>query len=82
MESVQSNVRDQPFNPQEWPAPNFSLPYYGWIKYEGQENKGADHQLKKPLIVGQILHVGIVENAKRTVWRICILILGCKELKC
>ncbi|CAH3137714.1 unnamed protein product, partial [Pocillopora meandrina] len=44
----------------------------------GQENEGADHRLKKLLIVGQILHVGILANVYKTVWRICIFILGCK----
>ena len=69
---------DLPLNPWEWLASNFSLPYHTWIKHYGQENKGADHWPKKLLIVGQILHVSILGNVYRTVWRICILMLGCK----
>ena len=69
-----------PLNPWEWLASNFSLPYHTWIKHYGQENKGADHWLKKLLIVGQILHVSILGNVYRIVWRICILMLGCKGL--
>ena len=42
------------------------------------ESSLADHRLKKLLIIGQILHVGILGNVYRTVWRICILMLGCK----
>ena len=45
------------------------------------ENKGNDHQLKKLLIVKQILLVSTLGNVKITVWRINILILGSKELK-
>ena len=36
-------------------AYNFSLQYYPYIKQLGHENKGNDHQLKKLLIVKQIL---------------------------
>ena len=52
----------QPFNPQEWLASNFSLPYHPWIKHEGHESKGSDHQLKKLLIVRQILLVSTLGN--------------------
>ena len=38
--------------------------------------------LKKFLIVKQILLVSILGNVQRTVWRIWILMLGCKGLKC
>ena len=44
-------------------------------------NKGNDHQLKKLLIFKQILLVSTLGNVKRTVWRICLLMLGCKRLK-
>ena len=67
-------------NPLEWLASNFSLPHHPWIKLKGQENKVADHRLKKLLIVTQILQVGILGNVQRTVWRICILMLGSKGL--
>ena len=50
------------------------------IKCKGNENKVNDHQPKKLLIVRQILFDSTGENIKR-VWRICMLILGCKELK-
>ena len=33
------------------------------------------------LIVKQILLVSILGNVLRTVWRICLLMLGCKGLK-
>ena len=38
------------------------------------------HQPKKLLIVKQILPVSTLRNVQRTVWRICILMLGCKGL--
>ena len=41
---------------------------------------GNDHQLKV-LIVTQILPVSTLRNVERTVWRICIKILGRKGLK-
>ena len=43
-------------------------------------NKRNDHQLKKLLIVVQILLVSTIGNVWRTVWRICIMMLGCKRL--
>ena len=39
--------------------------------------KGNDHQLKKLLIVKQILFVTTLGNVWRAVWRICMLISGC-----
>ena len=45
----------QPFNPLWWLASEFSLQYHSWIKHLGHENRGDDHQLKKVLIVKQIL---------------------------
>ena len=42
--------------------------------------KGNDHQLKKLSIVKQILYVSTLGNVWRTVWRICIMMLGCKGL--
>ena len=42
--------------------------------------KGNDHQLKRLLIVKQILLVSTLGNEKRTVWRIYTLMLGCKGL--
>ena len=42
--------------------------------------KGNDHQLKRLLIVKQILLVSTLGNVKRTVWRIYALMLGCKGL--
>ena len=62
--------------PLRWPTFTFSLYYHPWIKHEGQENKGRDHQLKKRLIIKQILLVSTLGNVKRTVWTICILMLG------
>ena len=70
----------QPFGSQEWPASNFSLQYHLWIKYYGHWNNGNDHQLKKLLIVKQILLISTTGNIWRTVWRICILIVACKGL--
>ena len=35
-------------------------------------------KLKKLLIVQQILHVSTLGNVYKIVWRICILISGCK----
>ena len=45
--------------------------------HEGHEIKENKHQLKKLLIVKQILLVSTLGNFYKTVWRICILMLGC-----
>ena len=44
-------------------------------------NKIITDQLKKRLIVKQILLFSTLENVWKRVWRICILMLGCEELK-
>ena len=44
---------------------------------EGNETKGNDGKLKKPLIVRQILLFSTMGNVYRTVWRIIILMLIC-----
>ena len=44
------------------------------------KNKGIDHQREKLLIVDQILLVRTFGNILRRVWRLCIQMLGCKEL--
>ena len=62
-------------------ASNFSFQFHSWIDHEGLKSKGNDHQLKKLLIVKEILLYSSSGNIKRTVWRIHILMLGCKELK-
>ena len=68
--------------PLRWPTFTFSLYYHPWIKHEGQENKGRDHQLKKRLIIKQILLVSTLGNIKRTMWTICIsVMLGRKGLE-
>ena len=41
---------------------------------------GNDHQLKKLSIVKQILLVSTLGNVWKTVWRIRIMMLGCKGL--
>lgn len=41
--------------------------------------KGNDRQLKKFLIVKNILLVINKENAQQTMWRICILMSRCKR---
>ena len=63
------------FHPLEWLNSNFSLQYLVWITYKGHKNKGNEDQLKKLLIVKQILLVSIFRNVLWTVLRICILIL-------
>ena len=52
-------LRDFPksFYLQERLASNFSLKYHPWVTHEGDKNKWNDHQLKKLLIVQQILFV-------------------------
>ena len=50
-------------------------------KYMGHEKKLNDRQAKTVLGVKQILFISTTENKKKTVWRICILILGLKRLK-
>ena len=59
----------------------FYLQYLHWITDKGHKNKGTDHQLKKILIVKQILTVSTLTNVRWPVWRICILILGCEGLR-
>ena len=44
------------------------------------EDKGNDYQLKKLMIVKQILVVSTLVNVQRTVWRIWTLMLRCKGL--
>ena len=38
------------------------LPHHPWIKLYDEKNKGNDHQLKKFLIVKQILLISTLEN--------------------
>ena len=53
-----------PFDPLEWPTSNFSSQPHPWITYEGHKNKRNDHQLKKLLIVKQILLVDTLRKSK------------------
>ena len=74
-----------------WKAPNISTRNYSWtwVKLscgitldtpsQGYKNKRNDHLLRKLLIVRQILLVSTLKNLT-TVWRICVLTLGCKGL--
>ena len=62
------------FNPWEWLASNFSLQDCPWIEHLGYGNKGNDQQLKKFLIVKQILLSRTLGNVKGkyreyTYWR-------------
>ena len=57
------------------------IQYQPWIKHWGHNNRGNDHQLKKLLNVKQILPVSTTGNVWRTVWRICMLMLGCSCLR-
>ena len=54
---------NEPFDPWEWLVSNFSLQYHHWIAHDGHENKGHDQQLKKLLIVRQILLDSALGNA-------------------
>ena len=51
------------------------------IKFKGHEKIGNDHHLRRLSIVKQILLVSSIRNVQRTVWRICILMLGFKRVK-
>ena len=64
----------------EWLAPNISLQYHPRITHWGHESKGNYYYLKNLLIDTRILLVGILGDVRRTVWRMCILMLGCKGL--
>ena len=67
-------VEVNPLDPEsDW---HLISPYH--ITPESSMNRGDDHQL---LIVKQILPVSLFGNVWRTVWRICILMLGCKGFK-
>ena len=61
---------------KKWLASNFSQQSIPWIILGGHENKGIDHQIKKLLIVKQILFVSMLRNVQR----ICVLMLGNKGL--
>ena len=50
-------------------------------QHESDENREDDHQLEQLLIVKQTLLFSLFGNVWRTVWRICILMLGCKGLR-
>ena len=54
--------------------------YHPWIKYWGHKDQDKDPQLKKLLIVIQILLLNTLGNIWKTVRRMCILMLGCKGL--
>ena len=54
--------------------------YHPYIIHWGKENIGADHWLERLVIVRQILPVGTLGNVKRTVWRLCLLMLECQGL--
>ena len=49
-------------------ASNFSSQYQPWIKCLGYENKGNDHQLKKVLIVKQILLACTINKKCKEIW--------------
>ena len=48
--------------PKSGLALNFSLQYHPWISHHGHKNKRNDHQIKKFLIIKQILPVSILGN--------------------
>ena len=47
---------------EKWQASNFPLQYHFWIKCYSQEDKGNDLQLKKLMIVLQILLFSTIRN--------------------
>ena len=47
---------------EKWQASNFSLQYHFWNKCYSQEDKGNDLQLKKLMIVLQILLFSTIRN--------------------
>lgn len=47
---------------EKWQASNFFLQYHFWIKCYSQEDKGNDLQLKKLMIVLQILLFSTIRN--------------------
>ena len=64
------------FHPLQWLTPNFSLQYHPsvtWIREMFIKKK-------KIYIFKQILFVSTLGNVQRTVWRICILMLGSKKV--
>ena len=50
------------------------------MKCKGHENNENESRFKKLLIVKQILLVITTGNVERSVWRIWMLLLGCKGL--
>ena len=51
------------------------------MHHKGKKNNRNDHQPKMLLSVKQILLFSILEYVQRTIWRICILMLGCQGLR-
>ena len=51
------------------------------IEFKDHEKIGNDHHLRRLSIVKQVLFVSSIRNVQRTVWRICILMLGFKRVK-
>ena len=49
--------------------------------HKGHEKMGNDHHLRRLSIVKQILLISSIRNVQRTVWRICIMMLGFKRVK-
>ena len=51
------------------------------IEFKDHEKIGNDHHLRRLSIVKQVLFVSSIRNVQRTVWRICILMLGFKRVQ-
>ena len=71
----------QPFNPLKWLGSNFSSQYHPWIKYQGHKNKRKSSPTKAGPDCLTNSPCQYLKNVWGTVWRICLLILGCKGLK-
>ena len=76
-----SFARPLPFDPQEWPASNFSSHYHSWITHSSHEIKGNDQQLKKLVIFKRTFLFSTSRNVRRAMWTKYILMLGCNRLK-
>ena len=52
------------------------------MKYKGHKKNGNDHQLtRRSMVTKQILYVSVLRHVWRTVWRICMMMLGCTGLR-
>ena len=74
-------VKPYTFRSPEWSTSIFSYQHQQIIKSKGYKNYSIDYQRENALILNQILSTILKRNVRRSVWRICMKILGHKAFK-